>query len=102
MKLNVHHRRAVMVFAGTLAADVALGYLLAGAQHVPAWHGVYCTLGLTTTDGCDLAFSSWQAYAVATAAMVLLAPFWAAVFSLFTTGLLADHVDRRHKELMDR
>lgn len=99
--MNVHHKRAVAVFVAVLAADVALGYLLAGVQHVPAWHGVYCTVGITTTNGCDLAYSSGASYLIATVAMVLLVPFWSGVFSLFTTGFVADHVDDRHDKLME-
>jgi hypothetical protein len=96
--VNVHHRRAVTVFGLVLGLDVALGIAMAVTERVPAWHGVYCTVGLTTTDGCDLAFHGWQAYVIAAAAMVLLVPLWAGVFSLFAAGFVADHVDRRHHE----
>lgn len=92
--MNVHHKRAVAVFIVVLVLDALLGYVLALTEHVPAWHGVYCTVGLTTTDGCDLAFHHGQTYALALVAMVLFVPFWTGVFSLVTTGFIADHMEK--------
>lgn len=92
--MNRHHHRAGWLLGAVVFADVVTGYLMAAAEHVPAWHGVYCTVGLTTTDGCDLALHGW-AYVVAAIAMILFVPLWTGVFSLVTTGLLADHIDSR-------
>lgn len=93
MTFNRHHKRALFLLIGVIVADVISGLVIAWTEGVPAWHGVYCTVALTTTDGCDIAFSSGLTYAVATVAMVLFVPLWASVFSLFTAGLTADHVD---------
>jgi hypothetical protein len=92
-RLNLHHKRAAVLLALVTVADIVSGVLLAAAEHVPVWHGVYCTVGLTTTDGCDLAFHTWPSYSLALIAMVLFVPLWGTVFSFFTTGLMADHVD---------
>jgi isocitrate dehydrogenase kinase/phosphatase len=98
----MHHQRAAWVVGAVLVLDAVFGLLMAAAAHVPAWHGIYCTTGLTTTDGCDIAFSNGREYVIATLAMVLFVPLWTGAFSLFTTGLLADHVDKRHRELIGR
>ena len=100
--MNVHHKRAAFVFPAVLAADALLGLAMAAAEHVSAWHGVYCTTGLTTTDGCDLAFHGWVPYAIAWFTMVMMVPFWTAIFSLVTTGFIADHTDRQHARLMEK
>lgn len=99
MSLNVHHRRVVKILAATALADIILGILMGMTEHCSPWHGMYCTTGLTTTDGCDLAFHGWQAYILATIAMILMVPLWSAAFSFFTTGLTADHIDRKHDEM---
>lgn len=91
--LNVHHKRALAVLAAVTLLDVVSGVILAVIDHVPAWHGVYCTIGTTTTVGCDLPLHGGAAYAMSTVAMVLFVPLWATAFSFFTTGLTADHVE---------
>jgi hypothetical protein len=105
VRFNRHHKRALLLLLGVILADVAAGLVIAWAESVPAWHGVYCTVALTTTDGCDLTFHSGATYAVATVAMILFVPLWASVFSLFTAGLTADHVndatERQTKEIKD-
>lgn len=93
--MNLHHKRATGLLVAVISADIVAGILVAAAEHVPTWHGVYCTVGLTTTDGCDLAFHSTATYAIATVAMILFVPLWGAVFSFFTSGLTADHLDAK-------
>lgn len=93
--MNKHLRRAALLLASVVTADVIAGFIVAVAEHVPAWHGIYCTVGLTTTDGCDIPFHSGATYAVATIAMILFVPLWGAVFSFFTSGLTASHVDAK-------
>lgn len=101
MRFNSHHRRALGLLSGVVIADTISGLVIAWAEGVPAWHGVYCTVALTTTDGCDLTFHTGTTYAVATVAMILFVPLWAAVFSLFTAGLTADHVDHKTDKQTD-
>jgi hypothetical protein len=93
--VNVHHKRALAILTVVVVLDVISGLLMAAAERVPAWHGIYCTFGITTTNGCDLVYTSSRAYAIASFAMILFVPLWAGVFSFFTTGLTADHVDAR-------
>ena len=102
MRLNIHHKRAAVLLALVTVADIVSGLLLAAVEHVPGWHGVYCAVGLTTTDGCDLTFHTGQAYGLAAVDMILFVPLWGTVFSFFTTGLMADHVDKRHNEIKDK
>lgn len=90
---NLHHKRAVIVLVAVTLLDVVAGLALAAIDHVPAWHGVYCTVGTTTTVGCDLPLHGGLAYGISSVAMVLFVPLWATAFSFFTTGLTADHVN---------
>ncbi len=91
--MNIHHKRAAAVLLVVTVLDVIDGLVMAATEHVPAWHGVYCTIGTTTTVGCDLPLHGGMAYAVSAVAMILFVPLWATAFSFFTTGLTTDHVD---------
>lgn len=93
LRLNIHHKRAVWLLIGVIVMDVVSGLVIAATENVPVWHGIYCTSGLTTTDGCDIPFTSTLSYVMAWVAMILFVPLWSAVFSFFTSGLTADHVD---------
>lgn len=93
--MNIHHKRALAVLLSVTLLDVFAGIALALTESVPVWHGVYCTIGLTTTDGCDIPLHGGLAYALSALAMILFVPLWATAFSFFTTGLTADHVDRK-------
>jgi hypothetical protein len=94
-RVNVHHKRAVALLLAVAIGDVCIGLLLGRAEHTGAWHGLYCSVGLTTTEGCDLPFHGWPTYTLATLAIIFMVPLWSAIFSLFATGLVADHIDKR-------
>lgn len=98
-RINWHQRWAAGMLAGALAMDAVIGLCLAATEHVPAWHGVYCSTGLTTTDGCDVPFTHAASYILGTFAEVLMVPWWSGVFSFFAAGLIASHTDRRHDEM---
>lgn len=91
--VNVHHKRAFRVLVITVILDVFLGALVAVADHVPVWHGVYCAVGTATTVGCDLSPKSGWSYALFTVMMLTIVPLFTAIFSFFTTGLTSDHVE---------
>lgn len=94
----MHHRRGVAVLTVTLAVDAALGIAYSRVDGTPLAHGLYCALGTATTVGCDIAPRTPAAYAFSAVMMMTVVPLFAAVFSFFTTGLTADHVDKRHRE----
>lgn len=98
---NLHHKRALIVLGAVTLLDVVTGVILASIDHVPAWHGVYCTVGTTTTVGCDLPLHGGLAYGISAIAMVLFVPLWGTAFSFFTTGLTADHVDAKTQAQTD-
>ena len=95
MALNRHHQRASHLIGLTALLVILLGIWLGHATGAGAWHGMYCTTGLATTDGCDLPLHGWQAYTVGELSMVLMIPLWTAVFSFIAAGLTADHIDKR-------
>lgn len=76
----------------TLAAAAVLlgGYLLAAAEHISLWHGIYCSLGTAATVGCDVTPSTGWAQAVSVAVILIAIPALAAVFGRLT----ADHLGR--------
>jgi hypothetical protein len=91
--LNKHHHRALYLLGVTVVLVVVLGWLMGTVTRTGPIHGVYCTAGLATTDGCDIALHGRLQYGLALAAMVLMIPLWSAVFSFFTTALLVSHHD---------
>lgn len=99
MKLNVHHRRALIVLCVLVLLDVGLGVAFGLAQGIGIAHGLYCATGTATSLGCDVAPHGWLGYALSSVEMLTILPLCAAVFSLLTTGLTADHIDKRHDEL---
>lgn len=97
--MNVHHRRALQVLAATVAADIALGTCFGLADHIGVPHGLYCATGFATTDGCDVSPRGGLAYVLAALMMISLIPLVGVVWAYVTTGLTADHIDRRHDEM---
>jgi hypothetical protein len=101
VSLNVHHRRALQVLGATVAADVALGVCFGLADHIGVPHGLYCATGFATTDGCDVSPHGGVAYVLGALMMISLIPLVGVVWAYITTGLTADHIDKRHDEMTD-
>lgn len=101
MTRNWHHKRAIQVGAATIVLDAVLGVLVAVADHIPVWHGVYCALGTATTVGCDIAPRTGYTYAIFAVMMLTIVPLFTAIFSFFTSGLTADHVDAKTQQQTD-
>lgn len=99
--MNVHHRRALAVLILTILLDVALGAGYGYADHIGVPHGIYCATGTATTVGCDVSPHGWIAYALAFVMLLTIVPLFTSAFAFFTTGLTADHVDKRHEELKE-
>lgn len=99
----MHHRRAARLFAAVIVLDLGLGALFGLAEHVGAWNGMYFAIVTVTTVGYgDITPHGWLPHLLAVAIMLLIVPLWSAVFSLVTTGLTADHVDKRHAEIHEK
>jgi hypothetical protein len=91
--VNIHHKRAVYVLACTLVLDAVLGSLYAVFDRISLPHGLYCAVGTATTVGCDVAPRTPGGYVTSAVMMLTVVPLFASVFSFFTTGLTADHID---------
>lgn len=93
------HRRALQVISAAVVLDLLFGVLFAFSEHIPVWHGLYCALANAVTVGGDVQPTRPLAYLVTAGECALVVPLFAATFSLFTTGLTAAHVDKRHAEM---
>lgn len=101
--LNSHHRWMVRALTLMVVLVVVLGAWYGQLDHVGAWNGIYFAIVTVTTVGYgDITPHGWAAHLVAVAVMVLIIPLWSGSFSLLATGLITDHVDRRHDELKAR
>jgi hypothetical protein len=96
--VNWHHRRAAVVLAVTVILNVILGTLYGFDDNIGVWHGLYCSTGIATTVGCDVPPNDVAGYVLSTLMMLLVVPLFTATFSLFTSGLVASHVDDRTSE----
>jgi voltage-gated potassium channel Kch len=100
--VNIHHKRAAVLFGSVLAAVVLLGAVFGAADHCGTWNGIYFGVTTVTTVGYgDVIPRGWAAHLLAVAIMILIIPLWTGAFSLVTTGFTADHIDTRHRELKD-
>jgi hypothetical protein len=94
--LNLHHQKAVRLLGIVVVLDVAGGAVFGAVDHCGLWNGLYFGVVTVTTVGYgDVTPHGWAAHIVALAIMVLIIPTWTAVFSFFTTGLMAEHVDAK-------
>ena len=98
MTLNMHHKKALGVLGVTAISDAILGCLFGKADHIGVAHGLYCATGFATTDGCDVTPHGWAAYLLGTVMMLTLIPLVGVIWAFVTTGITADHIDRRHRE----
>lgn len=102
MRVNVHHRLALLLLGATITLDIGLGLTFGAVQHVGAWHGIYCATANATTVGCDVTPHGWLAYAISFAELLTLVPLVGSVLAFFTTGLTTAHFDQRHDELKEQ
>jgi voltage-gated potassium channel len=100
--VNGHQHHALYVLQVAILGDGLLGLAFGAADHVGAWDGLYFATTTATTVGYgDITPHGWLAHVLAVTIMLTVIPLFASVFSLLTTGLTADHVDKRHDELKD-
>ncbi len=98
LKLNPHHKRAIGVLAVTAMLDVILGVWYGIDDHIGVWHGLYCATGTATSLGCDVLPVDGTGYVLSFLMMMTILPLFSAIFSLFTTGLMASHVDAKTEQ----
>jgi|SRR5277367_1096247 len=98
--MNVHKQQAVKVLILAVVLDVCLGVAYAFANSISLGQGLYYATGVATTSGNSPAVPhGWLPYVLSALMMLTVIPLFAATFSLVTTGLTADHVDKRHREM---
>lgn len=103
MNLNSHHNRAVRLLALAIALDTIFGLAFGQADGVGPWRGLYFATTTATTVGYgDIIPHGWLPHLLSMLIMITVIPLFAAVFSLVTTGLTANHLDFRHEELRER
>jgi hypothetical protein len=93
--VNKQHKRAVVVLGATVLLDVILGTLYGLDDNIGIWHGLYCSTGIATTVGCDVPPNDRLGYILSTLMMLTVVPLFSSMFSLFTSGLVASHVDTK-------
>lgn len=89
------HRRALatIAVAATLDGLGAVGFALVERVSIPL--GFYWAVTTATTVGYgDIAPHTAAGHVIAVAVMLTVVPLFAATFSLFTSGLTADHVEK--------
>ena len=94
-----HHRAAMLTIAAAAVLDAACGLAFAAAEHIPAWHGLYCALANGVTVGGDIAPSTPAGYAVTAVECLLVVPLFGATFSLFTSGLTGSRITASEKRV---
>jgi hypothetical protein len=97
-----HHAYAAVTIAVALTLDAVLGILFAGAEHIPAWHGLYCGITNAVTVGCDIGPRTAAGYVINAVECLTVVPLFAATFSLFTSGLAAYETHRARDEIISR
>lgn len=98
--MNSNHKWMVAVFGLVCAGVLGLGALYGAVAGVGVPDGMYFAVVTVTTVGYgDIIPHGWAPHLVALAIMVMIIPAWTSVFSLFVTGLITNHVDRRHAEM---
>lgn len=101
--MNAHHRTALRVLALAVLVDAALGVAYAVSMRIDVWDGLYYATGIATTSGNSPNVPvGWLPHVLTMGMMCLVIPLFAATFSLVTTGLTADHVDKRHLQMTAR
>lgn len=98
--MNTHHRRALYLYVAVIGLNFAFGALFGWLNHCGVGNGIYFAVVTVTTVGYgDITPHGWAAHLVALGIMLLIIPLWTGAFSLVTTGLTANHIDKRHDDM---
>ena len=88
-----HHRIALLVIGCAAVIDAFGALAFAAADHQGVLLSFYWAVYTATTTGYgDVPVIGPGAHVVAIVVMLTAIPLWTATFSLFTSGLMAQHV----------
>jgi hypothetical protein len=91
--MSTHRKVALAVITAAVVLDTGLGLAYAAVTpHLAWWHGLYCALANSVTDGGDISPANGAGYAIQALEFVLAVPLYSAGFSLFTAAVTAWHV----------
>lgn len=85
-------RRALVLLAAALAGVTLGGWWLSATWHLSFAHGMYCAVGLASTEGCDAVPQSGSGRLAAVVLIVILIPILAAVYALVTSAHIGGKV----------
>jgi hypothetical protein len=86
-------RRALVLLAAAVAAIAAGGYVIGRIMHLPYGHGLYCAIGVASTEGCDVAPRNQAARLVLAGVIVVCIPLFTAAYSSIMSAHLRKHMD---------
>jgi hypothetical protein len=86
-------RRALVLLAAAVAAISAGGYVIGRIMHLPYGHGLYCAIGVASTEGCDVAPRNQAARLVLAGVIVVCIPLFTAAYSSIMSAHLRKHMD---------
>lgn len=94
-----HQHIALVVVGVALVLDAALGVAYGLAEHIGAWHGLYCALATAVTVGGDVSPANVTGYVLMAVVCATVVPLFGASFSLFTSALSSVHLKPVHARL---
>lgn len=99
-------RRAWLLLAVAAGVILAGAALLAATWHLSYGHGLYCSLGIASTVGCDASPPGAAGRVAASVVILATIPALAAVFAMLTGLHLRGHLraseERMKRHLEDR
>ena len=91
-----------MLLAAAAGAVAAGGAVIAATWHLSFGHGLYCSLGVATTVGCDVQPPGTAGRVAAAAVMLTTIPLLAAAFGQIHLDRVRAHLDRHHRAIHER
>lgn len=85
-------RRALALLATALIGVVLGGWWLSATWHISLGYGIYCAIGVASTEGCSAAPTTGAGRTAAVVLILVLIPVLAAVFALLNGMHVAKHV----------
>jgi hypothetical protein len=95
-------RRAWWLLAAAAVSVIAGGAVIAATWRLSFGHGLYCSLGMASTDGCDAQPASTAGRIAAAAVMLTAIPLLAAAFGSLHLDRVKAHLDAHHRSIHQR